>query len=506
MGAKELLQELRGDFDTFASRCLYILDKEGNKRSLTMNKAQRHIHECLEQQRHETGKVRALLLKGRQQGASTYMTGRFYDKTSGGFGKRAFILTHEQDATDNLFSMVRRYHENCPAPVRPQTGADNAKSLYFNVLDSRFSVATAGAKETGRSATAQYFLGSEVAFWPNAKKHFAGIGQIVPDEPGTEVVLETTANGIGNVFHTMWQQAMAGEGEYQAVFVPWLWEEGYAKPVPDDFELDGDEIEYMDTHGATMEQMVWRRAKIAELQNDVNLFNQEYPATPAMAFMAAADDALIPPVLVQQAAKTKELEPIGPKMMGVDPAEYGPDSTAIYIRQGRRVLHRWRYHRRGPMEIAGIVANLIDEHQPDAAAVDSTGHGIGVTDRLQELGYGIYPIKFGASALDDRYKDRRSEIWAHMLHWFREEPVEIPDDHRLASDLTSLNYSYNGSRQLVLESKEHAKSDRGIESPDDADALALTFAVNVAPSKVKSQSYKWRDRLKKQRRRSTQAA
>jgi hypothetical protein len=73
--------------------------------------------------------------QGRQQGISTYIGGRFYWRTTHSKGVRCFILTHEQDATDNLFGMVERYHEHCPLLVKPSTGAANAKELSFRPLE-----------------------------------------------------------------------------------------------------------------------------------------------------------------------------------------------------------------------------------------------------------------------------------------------------------------------------------------------------------------------------------
>jgi hypothetical protein len=113
------LAALRTDFPTFAASCLKIKTKSGAIVPFNLNRAQRYIHERLEAQKQAIGYVRALLLKGRQQGASTYIGGRFYHRTSLNRGINAFILTHEQDATDNLFRMVSRYHDhNSLAPQR----------------------------------------------------------------------------------------------------------------------------------------------------------------------------------------------------------------------------------------------------------------------------------------------------------------------------------------------------------------------------------------------------
>jgi hypothetical protein len=99
-----------------------------------------------------------------------------------------------------LFEVVERFHANCPDAERPSTGAANAKELYFDRLDSGYRVRTAGTKGVGRSSTIQLFHGSEVAFWPYADTHAAGVLQAVPNEPATEIVLESTANGVGNFF------------------------------------------------------------------------------------------------------------------------------------------------------------------------------------------------------------------------------------------------------------------------------------------------------------------
>src|SRR5712692_610826 len=191
-------QRLDADYPRFAGEILRIRTKGGAIKALIFNRAQRHVHAALEAQRENLGRVRALILKGRQQGCSTYIGGRYYHRASRGRGLIAFILTHEQRATHNLFEMVERFHANCPAADKPVTGAANAEELAFSALDSGFKVGTAGTKGVGRSATIQLFHGSEVAFWPFAETHAAGALQAVPNEPGTEVILEAppTASAI----------------------------------------------------------------------------------------------------------------------------------------------------------------------------------------------------------------------------------------------------------------------------------------------------------------------
>src|SRR5690606_30856568 len=268
--------------------------KSGAVVQFNLNRAQQYIHERLEEQRAATGRVRALILKGRQQGCSTYVGARYYHRTSLSSGIRTFILTHEDAATQNLFEMVNRFHEHVPAHVRPSTRAANAKELLFDKLDSGYKVGTAGTKGVGRSSTIQLFHGSEVAFWPNAESHAAGVLQAVPEEDGTEVILESTANGIGNFFHQKWRDAENGEGDFIAIFVPWYWQDEYRKAPPEGFTPTDEEQEYAELYGLDWEQIAWRRNKIAELK-DAALFKQEYPATAAEAFQMSGHDSFIKP-------------------------------------------------------------------------------------------------------------------------------------------------------------------------------------------------------------------
>jgi hypothetical protein len=160
----EGVRRLASDLQLYSHRCLKIADKSGDKLPFVWNRAQRYLHERLERQKAETGKVRAIVLKGRQQGISTYVAARFYHRTTTQFGQKAYIVGHEQKSTDSLFGMVKRYHENNPLPV--STSATNAKELIFDKLDGGgYKLATAGTQDVGRGNTAQVAHLSEFAFW-----------------------------------------------------------------------------------------------------------------------------------------------------------------------------------------------------------------------------------------------------------------------------------------------------------------------------------------------------
>jgi hypothetical protein len=482
----EVLRQHRDDFLHYAPRALRIRTKTGEVQPLALNSAQMWIHYKLEKQLARLGKVRANLLKGRQQGASTYVQARYYWKTSMRPGQRALILTHLGDSTDALFEMTKRFHEHCPPELKPSTGAANANELLFDRLDSGYVVATAGnRKGVGRGRTFQFLHASEAAFWENADEHMAGLGQTVPDIAGSEIIKESTANGVGNAFHKDWQKAERGEGDYINIFVPWFWQQEYRREVYPGFQLDAYEREYLDRYepkGMTLEHMVWRRAKISsDFRGDIALFDQEYPAEPVLAFSKVSGDPLITAELVSRAMKLGlNLEPTGPKIMGVDPAEYGNDSTAIIMRQGRKAGEFTRLYKYGPMDVVARVASIADRLKPDAINVDATGVGSGIADRLTELGYPVNRIHFGGRpARDELYVIKRDEIWGDMKEWLEDVPNQLPQDDSLASDLCAPQYSYDSSRRLRLESKEQMRK-RGVKSPDGGDALALTFATPFA--------------------------
>jgi len=504
---RQLRKRHRDDFLFFAPRCLKIAAKEakpgpdGKLQSVVpfeLNHAQRYIHERLEQQRREMGRVRALILKGRQQGASTYVEGRYYWKVIHRKGAKAFILTHSQQATDNLFTMVERYHTNNNPLLKPHVGKSNAKEFEFDHMDSRYSVATAGSKGAGRSQTNHYFHGSEVAFWEHADEHAAGALQSVPDVDDTEVVLESTANGVGNFFHRKWQDAEAGLGDYIAIFVPWFWQPEYGKEVPDGFVLSESkedvppgeltEGEYARAYKLTPGQMYWRRQKIVEL--GYWKFKQEYPATAAEAFETSGEDSFIPLTNVVKARKAKNITSDGPLLIGVDPSGGGGngDRFALIRRRTRRAYELQTWTKLASMQQVALLHRIILAEKPARMFID-IGYNPAIYDRLRELPGTIgiiVGVNFGESALDpERYKNKRAEMWDLMKQWLGDEGgASIPDSDELQADILApkqgpgKGFTWSSNSQLVLESKHNMKA-RGLRSPDTADALALTFALPV---------------------------
>ena len=234
-------------------------------------------------------------------------------------------------------------------------------------------------------------------------------------------------------------------------------------------------------------QLAWRRGKIAgDFGGDAARFQSEYPATPAEAFAAAGHDPFIPPSLIIRATAALEgsgsgASAGGPLVIGVDPARFGGDATAILRRRGRCVTGIERLHRADTMQVAGRIVLAIREERPARVFLDAGGLGAGIYDRLVELGYAglVVGVQFGEAAWrPERYLNRRAEMWDGVREWLRLGGVSLGGDPLLASELAAPKYSYDSLGRLKLESKDDMKS-RGMASPDSADALALTFACPV---------------------------
>ena len=224
-------------------------------------------------------------------------------------------------------------------------------------------------------------------------------------------------------------------------------------------------------------------------------------------FPSAGDLQFIPSEDVQAAIDrvSKGHEKYG-KVLGVDVARHGTDQSVFVLRQGRKQLKLKKMRIPDTMQLAAMVAEAINDWQPDAVFVDATGIGWGVVDRLHQMGFTqVIGVQVGERAMaPERFYNRRAELWFKMREWIQDGGDLINDTDQF-TDLTGIEYGFDGQNRWVLESKDDMK-ERGLDSPDTADALALTFHSAVAPTKAKPDT--WRKRLskKKTRRRSGMAA
>jgi hypothetical protein len=199
-------------------------------------------------------------------------------------------------------------------------------------------------------------------------------------------------------------------------------------------------------------------------------------------FPRAGSNQFISSEAVDQ-AQTRRLEardPGAPMILGIDIARFGDDQCVIRGRQGRdgRVIAPIKWRGMDTVYSANRIAEAIDVYQPDGVFIDGGGVGGGVVDILKGRGYRVTEINFGGTPRDPRkYSNKRAEMWGDLREWLENGTIDA--DPELVTDLIGPEYGFDRESRVQLERKEDMKK-RGLASPDNGDALALTFAAPVA--------------------------
>lgn len=296
----------QGYIEPMVSR-LSIADKSGNIIPFTPNWAQRIYFNELERGLAEGRPLRFIILKSRQIGLSTATEAYIYAMSFVLPHSRCAVIADEVDNANHLLSMTDLYWETDPLKPLYHTKYQARNTLHWNETASSIRTMTAGNKKAGRSRTIQMLHASEVAFWLEAETVMTGLAKAVPKKPRTLIVLESTANGMGNYFEKTWAGAMSGDNDYIPLFFPWwMHPENRASwvglPARDLGHLDKEEQELLQMFRMGLkigrqfyqlpeehwfDALTWRRHAIRnDAQNDINKFHQEEPSTPEEAFIS----------------------------------------------------------------------------------------------------------------------------------------------------------------------------------------------------------------------------
>lgn len=198
-------------------------------------------------------------------------------------------------------------------------------------------------------------------------------------------------------------------------------------------------------------------------------------------FPRAANNQFIPTDIVDMGMERELLEADykeEPRILTCDPARFGDDSTVISRRQGGKLWPQKEYKGLDTMAVARLVAENIDEWEPDAIFIDGIGIGAGVVDRLRQMHHKVFDVQVSNKPNDEEaYFNHRAEIWGRMRKWLNGQ-VDLPQDDKLRTDLIGIEYGFDGKGRIQLEKKADMKK-RGLDSPDRGDSLALGFSVPV---------------------------
>jgi hypothetical protein len=392
----------------YIEKFLKIKTKDMKVESFILNKPQMKLYNAIKTQAESGKPIRVIVLKARQMGFSTLTEALIFKNCATKKNFNAGIVAHELNATNNLFEMFKRYYANLPEALRPEMLKSNAKELVFNDkqgggLDSRIQLFTAESRDgLGRSGTFNALHISEYAFWKEQKTTLTALLQTVPEEQGSIVIIESTANGFDE-FKERWDKAVAGESEYIPVFCAWHELEEYTKEPPEDFVLTAEERSLKALYGLTDGQLYWRRTKIASTFNgDVDQFKQEYPASPEEAFISTGNCVFSKPLILQRLAEIRDVCPLK-----VGRFEYEKQHISREVAKISNI--RWVDDENGEIEIYSLPeVNKNGGKKPYAIGGDTAGEGSDfftakVIDNITQKAVAVYRKQ---RTDDDLYADQ----------------------------------------------------------------------------------------------------
>lgn len=309
MRGQILRHDILQDHTLLIEMVFVIDDKHGRTVPFFLNEAQKEVQEKYRECRGNGEPFRAIILKGRQQGLSSFITCL---QLAIGITQRNFqgyTVADEDKSTQNLFEKAKSYYRPLPNVLKPTEKYNSKKEFRWSKSDgtgmnSSWGVSTAGTTNrdgrVGNSFTLHFLHTSEVAWWTAIDKTLSGLTDACT--PTADIILETTAHGY-NEFQERWEKAESGRSEYQAIFIPWYIQTEYTRKFPhrqahEDFLTD---IEFSQSKifqtfknykqnipEMTDEKLWWYYRKYVDDKNeDLGEMQQEFPTFPEEAFQAS---------------------------------------------------------------------------------------------------------------------------------------------------------------------------------------------------------------------------
>ena len=500
---RDTLKEYKDDFTSFASDQIKIITKDSTQGFIPFefNACQRIITQKLDEQLKEKGKIRAIILKARQQGISTYCAGRVFWKSYFTPHSRSVVMAHDSATSDALFTMSKNLISRMSDEFAPEEIRSNAKEIIIrSPIMGKDEVAsyrlyTAGSPEAGRGTTPTILHASEVAFWQHDEKILSGLFQGISSAAGTEVILESTANGAQGEFHRLWTGACAGENDYLPIFLPWFTTPEYTLEPPDNIEWTIEEEELKDRYSLTDGQLYWRRLKIAE--SGRLKFQQEYPATADEAFIVSGSNVFnvdkLNLLIPRAPQRRSEWDPDSkmfdenregnlfiyeypkweePYVIGADVSlGVGQDySAAVVMDNKHKIVACYRNNRVDPSLWGELLFYLGRYYNNGFLAVESNSIGIATLQKLDHMGYvNLYRQTKIANLLNEEGERlgfrttsaTKPAIIGNLKNLIENEDLNIPDP------------------QIILELKNYIATDTGKTeaAPNHNDDFVISLAI-----------------------------
>ena len=223
------------------------------------------------------------------------------------------------------------------------------------------------------------------------------------------------------------------------------------------------------------------RQDVADRKAEWGSDDPRFLSTVLAKFPENQDDIVVPLKWAREAAE-RSLKPDGPVIVACDVARYGSDKTVVVKRQGARARIVRKIKGQDTMVIAEYLKAYCDSHKVDFLVVDETGVGGGVVDRLRQLGLRrtkLEPFLAGSSPTNRRYHaNRGAEVWWIMRNRYQAGDLDTDNDAALIEQVSTRKFYREGERIKLQDKFKLSKS------PDEADALAMTFAVRTGGMKI----------------------
>jgi hypothetical protein len=251
-----------------------------------MKPEQKRLAEVIDCERRAGRPPRIVILKSRRIGASTLVEAELFRECHLTEHKQALVVAHKAESAVTIFDMSRLFYDELPESIKPPTKYSNKRMISFAHNGSKMQVEVAGES---RGFTAQYLHISELAFIDGAEKLMTAILHTAPDDPDSLVIAESTPNGVGNYFHDLWVNAVAGKNGWVPFFSPWFDDPTYRMtPWFTEADLSPRDAKMMADHNLTLDQVAWyMRTRSDKCNGDQDVMDQENASDPISCFLAS---------------------------------------------------------------------------------------------------------------------------------------------------------------------------------------------------------------------------
>ena len=266
-----------------------IATKTRGYQPFRLNAAQLVVYAMMVEMGKLLGGIRVRVLKYRQLGLSTLVCAIMQKQTQTHAAYNTLSMADKQDLPEQWVRRGQRWHRETPASIRPHIKAKNKLELYFDGLDSRYTIGSAEGQTPGMGYTLRGVHCSELSNWRNTKKIKADMNPALPTNDADSVMVDESTGEIeGDDWYETFMRSWRKEDDWKAVFLPWSLQGEYRRDAADILDLSKEEQAMVKAFGLDREQLAWRRWQIRNMfGGDAEMFACKYPLTVAEAFLSA---------------------------------------------------------------------------------------------------------------------------------------------------------------------------------------------------------------------------